>query len=192
MSLYYDLCRQEQPDLSHKMPQKMLILLLGEWYSNCYMSPEMASNYNPWQVSSVLVFLMVYHKSTFGKTLMYMQHRHMECVEYHICHEQVLDKNVNGNTYSAPLLHAALDVDHKVVIMVIGLYHNTFYIFVCNISIILNMILSVWIFSLTGSFPIFSWSMTQCLRCSSDRCFWDCLARLTSFLCVQECIRICE
>ena len=103
----------------------------------------------------MLVFLVVYHKSTFGKTLMYMQHRHMECVEYHICHEQVLDKNVNGNTYSAPLLHAALDVDHKVVIMVIGLYHNTFYIFVCNISIILNMILSVCPSSFTCYFSVF-------------------------------------
>ena len=45
---------------------------------------------------------------------------------FHICHELVLDQNINDNAYSTPLLHDDLDVEHKMVIMVIGLYHNTF------------------------------------------------------------------
>ena len=46
MSKYYHLCRQEQPNVYHQTPQKVLILVLGEWYYNFYMSPEMASKYN--------------------------------------------------------------------------------------------------------------------------------------------------
>ena len=35
------------------------------------------------------------------------------------------DQNVNNNAYSTPLLHDDLDVDHKMVMLGIGLYHNT-------------------------------------------------------------------
>ena len=84
----------------------------------------------------MLVSLMLHHKSKVGQALMYMQHRHMECGELHIFHDLFLDQNVNGNAYSTPLLHEALDVDHKMVVLGIGLYHNTFSFFVCNISII--------------------------------------------------------
>ena len=35
-------------------------------------------------------------------------------------------------------------------------------------------------------------SITSCLRCYLDDGFWNYLAILTSFFCVQECIRICE
>ena len=41
-------------------------------------------------------------------------------------HGLVLDQNVNDNAYSTPLLHEALDVDHQMVMLVIGWYHNTF------------------------------------------------------------------
>ena len=46
MRPYYNLCRQEQSDLSHKTPKMVLILALGELYSNCYMIPEVVSKYN--------------------------------------------------------------------------------------------------------------------------------------------------
>ena len=55
-----------------------------------------------------------------------MQHRHMVCGKLHICHDLVLDKNVNNNSYSNPLLHEALDVGQQMVILGIGLYLNTF------------------------------------------------------------------
>ena len=57
---------------------------------------------------------------------MYMQHMHMELGELHIFHELVLDQNINDHAYSTNLLHEALDVDHKMAILGIGLYHNTF------------------------------------------------------------------
>ena len=57
---------------------------------------------------------------------MYMQYRHMECGKFHIFHDLFLDQNVNDNSFSTPLLHDALDVEHKMVVMVIGLYQNTF------------------------------------------------------------------
>ena len=57
---------------------------------------------------------------------MYIKHMHIKCGESHICHDLVLDQNVNDNAYSTPLLHEALDVDHKMVILGIGLYCNTF------------------------------------------------------------------
>ena len=80
----------------------------------------------------------------------------MVCGKLNICHDLVLDKNVNNNAYSTPLLHEALDVDHKMVMLGIGWYHNKFHIFVCNISIILNMILSVCSFYFTGYFYAFA------------------------------------
>ena len=51
----------------------------------------------------------------------------MEYGESHICHELVLYQNVNDNAYSTPLLHEALEVDHKMLILGIGLYHNKIY-----------------------------------------------------------------
>ena len=57
---------------------------------------------------------------------MYMQHRHMVCGELHICRDLVLYQNVNDNSYSTPLLHKALDVDHEMVMLGIGWYKNTF------------------------------------------------------------------
>ena len=57
---------------------------------------------------------------------MYLQHRNMVCGKLHIFHDLVLYQNVNDNAYSTPLLHEALDVYHKMVILGIGLYHNTF------------------------------------------------------------------
>ena len=146
MRPYYHLFCQEQPGVSTKMLQKVLSLVTREWYSNFYMSQELASKYNMWQVGSGLVYLKVYQKSKVGQELMYKQHRQMVCGELHICHDLVLDQNVNYNTYSTPFHHEAMDVYHKIVMMVIGLYHNTFHIFVCNISIILNTILSVCLF----------------------------------------------
>ena len=102
----------------------MLILVLGERYSNCYSSLELASKYNLWQVGSVIVFLKVYQKYKICPALLYMQHMHMECNESHICHDIFLDQNVNDNAYSTPLIHENLDVDHKMLILGIGLYHN--------------------------------------------------------------------
>ena len=126
MRPYYHLCRQEQPDLSHQTPQKVLILVLGEWYTNCYMIPELAIKYNLWQVGSVLVSLRLYQESKVGQELMYMQHRYMVCGKSHILHDLVFDQNVNDDDYSTPLIHETLDVDQKMVILVIGLYNNIF------------------------------------------------------------------
>ena len=90
-----------------------------------------------------------------GQAFMYMQHRHMVCGELQICHDLDLDQNVNDNYYTTPFLHEALDVNHKMVMSgLVGIKMN-FHIFVCNISIILNMILSVYPFSFTGPFPVF-------------------------------------
>ena len=60
------------------------------------------------------------------QTLMYMKHRPMVCGKLHICHELDLDQNVNNNAYPTPLLHEALDVNHKMVMLGISWYHNTF------------------------------------------------------------------
>ena len=123
---YFHLLRQEQPYVYHQTPQKLFILVLSQWYYNFYMSPELANNYSWWQVGSVPVPWTKYHKSKVCPSLMYMQHRHMVCGELHILHDLVLDKNVSGNAYSTPLLHEVLDVDHKIIMLGIGLYHNTF------------------------------------------------------------------
>ena len=126
MRPYFHLFCQEPPDLSHQTPQKVLILVLGEQYSNCYMGPELTNKYNWWQVGSVPVFFTEYPKSKVCQALMYMQHRHMVCSEFHICHDLVLYQNVNNNAYQTSLLHEALDVNHKMVILGIGCYQNTF------------------------------------------------------------------
>ena len=50
----------------------------------------------------------------------------MLCVEFHICHDLDLEQNLFDNAYPTPLLHEALDVNHKMVMLGIGLYHNNF------------------------------------------------------------------
>ena len=72
------------------------------------------------------VSLTEYHKSRVCPALMYMKHRHMVFGELHICHDLILDQNVNDDAYSTPLIHEALDVNHKMVMLGIGLYHNIF------------------------------------------------------------------
>ena len=72
------------------------------------------------------VSVTVYHKSRFCPSLMCIQHSHMVCGELHICHDLVLNQNINYNAYSTPFLHGVLDVDHKMVMLGIIWYHNTF------------------------------------------------------------------
>ena len=72
------------------------------------------------------VLLTEDRKSMVGKSLMYMQHRHMVCGELHICHDLDFDQRLYGNNYTTPLIHEALDVNHGVVMLGIGWYHNTF------------------------------------------------------------------
>ena len=90
------------------------------------MRPELSNKYNLLQVVSVPILLTEYRKSNVCQALMYMQHSHMVCVELHIRHDLDLDQNVNDNSYSTPLIHEALDVNHKMVTLGIGWYHNTF------------------------------------------------------------------
>ena len=70
--------------------------------------------------------LKVCQKSKVCLEFMYMKHKHRICGKLHVFHDLVLYKKVNDNAYSTPLRHEALDVDHKMVMLVIGLYHNTF------------------------------------------------------------------
>ena len=77
-----------------------------------------------WQVGSMLVYLTVYQKYKVCQALMYIPHRQRVCGELHIFHDLVLDQNINDNSYSTPLLHEALDVNHIMVMMGIGLYYN--------------------------------------------------------------------
>ena len=100
--------------------------MLTQWCSNIYMIPELTNKYIWWQVVSVLVSLAEYHKSKVCPALMYIQHRHMVCGEWHTCHDLVLDQNVNDNSYSTPLIHKVLDTNHKMIILGIGWYHNKF------------------------------------------------------------------
>ena len=55
-----------------------------------------------------------------------MKHKNMIYGEFHIYPYLVLDQNENDNAYSTPLRHEALYVDHKMVMLRIGLYHNKF------------------------------------------------------------------
>ena len=80
----------------------------------------------------------------------------MVCGEFHIFNDLVLDQNVNNNAYPTPLLHESLDVNPKMIMLGIGWYHNIFSHLICNISIILNMILSICPFYFTGFFYIAS------------------------------------
>ena len=43
-----------------------------------------------------------------------------------ICHDLVLDQNANDNAYPTPLLFKDLDVEHKMLMLLIGLFHNKF------------------------------------------------------------------
>ena len=70
------------------------------------------------------VLLTEYRKYIVGQTLMYIQHRQMVCGKFHICHDLDLDQNVNDNAYPTPLRHEALDVSHKMVMLVIILYQS--------------------------------------------------------------------
>ena len=72
------------------------------------------------------VSLTEYHKFNFCPELVFIQHRHMVCGALPICHDLVLVQRVNNNYYSTPFLCEVLDVDHKMVMMGISLYHNTF------------------------------------------------------------------
>ena len=126
MRPYFHLFRQEQPYVSHQTPQKVLILVLAQWYSNCYMSPELANKYIWWQVGRFPFSFTEYHESKVCQALTYIQHRHMVCGKLHICHDLVLDQNVNYNAYSTLFIHEVLDVDHKIVMLGIVWYHNTF------------------------------------------------------------------
>ena len=61
-----------------------------------------------------------------GQTFMYIQKRNMVYGESHICHDLYLYQNLYDNTYPPPFIHEALDVNHRMVILVIGWYQNTF------------------------------------------------------------------
>ena len=120
------------------------------------MIPELANNYSWWQVGSVPISLTEYQKSNVCPEFMYIQHRHMVYSELHIFRDLVLDQNVNYNAYATPLLHEALDVDHKIVMLEIGWYHNPFsQIFVQHQHYHEHDSLCLSIFFFTGFFPIF-------------------------------------
>ena len=55
-----------------------------------------------------------------------MQPLHIVCGESKICHDLVLDKNINNIAYSTPLQHESLDVYHKMIMLVIYWYHKMF------------------------------------------------------------------
>ena len=55
-----------------------------------------------------------------------MQHRHMVYGKLHIRHDLFLDQNVNDNAYSTPYCHKDFDLDHKMIMLVIVSYYNTF------------------------------------------------------------------
>ena len=93
MGPYSHLFRQEQPYVSHQNPQEVLILVAAQWYSNCYMIPELANNYSWRQVGTMPVSLMKYQKSKVFPVFMYIQHRKMVCGKLHICNDLVLYKN---------------------------------------------------------------------------------------------------
>ena len=50
----------------------------------------------------------------------------MVCGESHIFHDPFLDQSVHDDAKSTPLIHEALDVDHKMVMLGIGWFHNKF------------------------------------------------------------------
>ena len=108
------------------------------------------------QVYIVLVYFMVYQTSKFCIALMYIQHRYMVYGEFHRHHYLVLYQISSDNASSNPLLHEVCNAYHKMRMLGIGSCYNTFHIFLCNISIILNMIMSIFPFSFHGYFFAFS------------------------------------
>ena len=116
----------------------------------------------------------------------------MVCCELHIYHELVLDQNVNDNYYSPPFLHEALNVEHKMAMLVIGLYHNTF----SNICVKHQhypehgiLCLSIFFYCHLSIFYLINYSMFTMLL----RYMFFGLFRQTDIICfVQEKIIICE
>ena len=156
------------------------------------MDPELDNTYSWWKVGSVPVLLTEYRKSKVCQSLMYMQHRHMVCGEFHICHDLDLDQTVNFSAYPTPLLHEALDLNHKMVMLGTGWYHNTFS-HMCAASALSWTWYSLLIhFLLLDIFLYIPWSMTPRLRIILRHMFLELLGRLTSSFGVHECIRICE
>ena len=102
------------------------------------------------------VYLIVYLISKVCIVMMYMQHRHMVCDEFHRHHYLDLDQNSSNNTYLSPLRHEFCNVDHRMVMLNIYFCYNDFHVFVCNVIIILNMIRSVCPFSFTEYFSVFA------------------------------------
>ena len=71
-----------------------------------------------------------------------------------------------------------------------GFYYKHINIFVCNISIFLNIIFPFYPLSFTCPFLYFTWSITPCLRAALDRRLRNYLAKLTSDVRVPVCITI--
>ena len=114
----------------------------------------------------------------------------MVCEKLHICHDLVLYQNVNGYAYSTPLRHEASDVDHKMVMLGIGWYHNTFsliFVQLQNYSEYDTLCLSIlfyWIFSVLA---LINESMfTMIIR----QMFLELFSHTGIIFCVQECTRI--
>ena len=116
----------------------------------------------------------------------------MVFVKLHICHDLVLYQNVNYNAYSTPLLHEALDVNHKMVVLVIGWYHNTFsHLCVQQQQYPEHDTLCLSIF-LTGYFPVFSLINDSMFTMLLRQMFLEFFSQTEKKNCVQECIGICE
>ena len=153
---YDQLCHQEQPGVSPQTPQKVLILVTGEWYSNFYMILELASKYYLWQVGSVLFFWcytsnprLVNNWCTRNTGKWYAANCTYAMTYFWIKTEMIM---ITQPPCSMRLWMWTTKLQFWELVCIA--IH--FQIFVCNISIILNMILSVCEFSFTGSFSIFS------------------------------------
>ena len=110
----------------------------------------------------------------------------MVCGELQICHDLVLDQNVNDNAYSTHLIHEALYLDHKMVILEIGLYKNK-----CSHLSVQHqyytehdiICVSILFYSLFLFPPLINDSMfTMLIR----QMFCNYLSILTSLFCVEE------
>ena len=187
MSPYYHLFYQEQPGVFHQICQMRLNLVIIKVYSNCWRTLILANKCTWWLVYSALVYLMVYHISKVCLELVYIQHNHVVYGELHIYPYLFLDQNAYDNAYSTSLRHEVWNMDHKMILLGI---HSHMFLF--NVSIILNMILSFCPFYLHESFLGFSWSMTTSLWYFFVRCSWNSLAKHTSYFWVPVCILICE
>ena len=94
---------------------------------------------------------------------MYMQHRYMVYDELHIHYYLFLNQNANDDAYSTPLSHEVWNMDNKFQLWEFLCVTIHFNLFLWNVSIILNMILSVCPFAFTGFFLYLHWSMTPFL-----------------------------